>query len=185
MTIPTIPRMLDRLGVHFDGIGTTQLAGALDMTRPLGDNVKGLIELMTRKTYDDFVRKIAEHRERSVEEIDAAAHGRVWIATDALDRGLVDRLGTLSDAVESAAELAGLESGTYMLDYVELELGFAERLVLSLTAKAAVGVERLVDLPRLPASLTQAIESTLEPMAFIDRLNDPRGIYAYCFCDTN
>jgi hypothetical protein len=91
----------------------------------------------------------------------------------------------LSDAVESAAELAGLESGTYMLDYVELELGFAERLVLSLTAKAAVGVERLVDLPRLPASLTQAIESTLEPMAFIDRLNDPRGIYAYCFCDTN
>jgi hypothetical protein len=72
-----------------------------------------------------------------------------------------------------------------MLDYVELELGFAERLVLSLTAKAAVGVERLVDLPRLPASLTQAIESTLEPMAFIDRLNDPRGIYAYCFCDTN
>jgi protease IV len=184
-TIPTIPRTLDWLGVHFDGIGTTQLAGALEITRPLGDNVKGLIGLSIRKTYNDFVRKIAEHRERSVEEIDAAAHGRVWVGTDALDRGLVDRLGTLSDAVESAAELAGLESGTYMIDYVELELGFAERLVLSLTAKVAVGVERLVDLPRLPAGITQAIESTLAPMAFIDRLNDPRGIYAYCFCDTN
>jgi protease-4 len=184
-TIPTIPRTLDRLGVHFDGIGTTQLAGALEITRPLSDNVKGLIGLSIRKTYNDFVRKIAEHRERSVEEIDAAAHGRVWVGTDALDRGLVDQLGSLSDAVESAAELAGLESGTYMLDYIELELGFAERLVLSLTAKAAVGVERLIDLPRLPAGVTQAIESTLEPMAFIDRLNDPRGIYAYCFCDTN
>jgi protease-4 len=184
-TIPTIPRTLDWLGVHFDGIGTTQLAGALEITRPLSDSVKGLIGLSIRRTYDDFVRKIAEHRERSVEEIDAAAHGRVWVGTDALDRGLVDRLGTLSDAVESAAELAGLERGTYMIDYVELELGFAERLVLSLTAKAAVGVERLVDLPRLPAGITQAIESTLEPMAFIDRLNDPRGIYAYCFCDTN
>jgi hypothetical protein len=32
--------------------------------------------------------------------------------------------------------------------------------------------------------VTQALESTLEPLAFIDRLNDPRGIYAYCFCDT-
>ncbi len=184
-TIPTIPRALDRLGVHFDGIGTTQLSGALEITMPLNDNVKGLIDLSIRKTYDDFVRKVAEHRERSVAEIDAAAHGRVWVGTDALDRGLVDRLGTFNDAIESAAELAGLESGTYMLDYIEQQLGFAERLVLSLTAKAAVSIDRLVDLPRWPALVTEAIESTLEPMAFMDRLNDPRGIYAYCFCATN
>ncbi len=97
----------------------------------------------------------------------------------------MDRLGTLAEAIESAAELAGLERGTYMLDYVEQELGFAERLVLSLTAKAVAGADRLVDLPRWPATVTQALESTLEPMAFIDRLNDPRGIYAYCFCDTH
>ncbi len=184
-TIPTIPRTLDWLGVHVDGVGTTELSGALEITRPLNDNVKGLIDLSIRKTYDDFVRKVAEHRERSIAEIDAAAHGRVWVGTDALDRGLVDRLGTLSDAIESAAELAGLESGTYMLDYVEQQLGFAERLVLSLTARAAVAVEGLVEMPRWPARVTQALESTLEPMAFLDRLNDPRGIYAYCFCDTN
>jgi protease-4 len=184
-TIPTFPRTLDRLGVHVDGVGTTKLAGALEVTRPLGDNIKGLIELSIRRTYDDFVRKVADHRERPVAEIDAAAHGRVWVGTDALERGLVDKLGTLSDAIDSAAELAGLESGSYMLDYVEQQLGFAERLVLSLTAKAALGVDRLVKLPRWPTSVTQALESTLEPMAFIDRLNDPRGIYAFCFCDTN
>ena len=137
-----------------------------------------------RKTYDDFIRKVAEHRERPVEEIDASAHGRVWTGSDALDRGLVDRLGTLAEATESAAELAGLDPDTYMLDYVEPELGFAERLVLSLTAEVLAGADRLVDLPRWPATVTQALESTLEPMAFIDRLNDPRGIYAYCFCDT-
>ena len=73
-----------------------------------------------------------------------------------------------------------------MLDYVEQQLGFAERLVLSLTARSrCAGADRLVDLPRWPARVTQALESTLEPMAFIDRLNDPRGIYAYCFCDTH
>ena len=74
-TIPTIPRTLDWFGVHVDGIGTTELAGALDITRPLGESFKGLIDLSIRKTYDDFIRKVAEHRERSVEEIDAAAHG--------------------------------------------------------------------------------------------------------------
>jgi protease-4 len=182
-TIPTIPRTLDWLGIHVDGIGTTELAGALDITQPLGENVSGLIELSIRDTYGDFVRKIADHRGRSVDEVDAAAHGRVWTGTDALDRGLVDRLGTLAEAIESAAELAGLESGGYSLDYVEQQLSAAERLVLSLTAKAVAGVGRLVELPRWPAAVTQAIESARGPLAFIDRLNDPRGIYAYCFCD--
>lgn len=184
-TIPTIPRALDWLGVHIDGVGTTQLAGAGDITRPLGDSFKGLIDLSVRHTYADFVSKVATHRERTVDEIDAAAHGRVWVGTDALDRGLVDRLGTLADAVDSAAELAGLERDTYTLEYVEPQLGFAERVLLSLTAKAVASMNRFVDAPRWPATVTQVLESTLEPMAFIDRLNDPRGVYAFCFCDTH
>ncbi len=183
-TIPTISRTLDWFGVHVDGIGTTDLAGALGITRPLGEDIRGLLDLSIRHTYADFVSKIAQHRERPVAEVDAAAHGRVWVGTDALDRGLVDRLGSLADAIESAAELAGLESGTYVLDYVEQQLGFAERLMLSMTADVVAAVGRIVELPRWPAKVTQALESTLAPMAFIDRLNDPRGIYAYCFCDT-
>jgi protease-4 len=183
-TIPTIPRALDWLGVHIDGVGTTELAGAGDITRPLGESFKGLIDLSVRHTYADFVSKVAAHRERTVEEIDAAAHGRVWVGTDALERGLVDRLGTLADAIDSAAELAGLERDTYSLDYVEPQLGFAERMLMSLTAKAVASVRRFVDAPRWPATVTQVLESTLEPMAFIGRLNDPRGVYAFCFCDT-
>jgi protease-4 len=185
--IPTVPRTLDWLGIHVDGVGTTELAGALDVTRPLGENVIGLVALSVRRTYDDFVGKIAEHRERTLEEVDAAAHGRVWVGTDALELGLVDRLGTFADAVESAAELAGLESGTYSVEYVEPELGFAERLVLSLTAKTVAVLGRMLDLdlPRWPASFVRTLESRLEPLAFIERFNDPRGLYAYCFCDTN
>jgi protease-4 len=184
--IPTVPRTLERIGIHVDGVGTTELAGALDITRPLGENVRGLVDLSVRRTYADFVGKIAEHRERTIEEVDAAAHGRVWVGTAALELGLVDRLGTFAEAVESAAELAGLESGTYSIEYVELELGLAERLVLSLTAKAVAVLGRVFDfeLPRWPA-VARALESTLEPFAFIERFNDPRGIYAYCFCDTN
>src|SRR5688572_2880703 len=58
-TIPTIPRALDWLGVHIDGVGTTKLAGAGDITRPLGDGFKGLIDLSVRHTYADFVSKVA------------------------------------------------------------------------------------------------------------------------------
>ena len=183
-TIPTIPRTLDWFGVHVDGVGTTQLSGALEITRPLPEAVKGLIAQSVQSTYDAFITKVAEHRERSVEEIDAAAHGRVWIATDALERGLVDRLGTLSSAVESAASLAGLEADAYSVDYVEQQLTFAERFVLSLTASTMRVVDRVIDMPRWPSSVTLVLESTLEPLEFLERLNDPRGIYAYCFCDT-
>jgi protease-4 len=183
-TIPTFPRTLDRVGIHFDGIGTTAISGGLDLTRPLPEGLKGLVARSVAWTYADFIGKVAMHRERSIEEIDAAAQGRVWVGTDALERGLVDRLGTLAAAVESAAELAGLEPDTYALDYFEQEPTFAERLLLSLTAKAVAGIGRVVDAPKWPAVVTQAVESTLAPLAFVERLNDPRGIYAYCFCDT-
>ncbi len=124
MAIPTIPRTLDWLGVHVDGVGTTELASGIDITRPIGETMKGLLGLTVRHTYADFVGKVAEHRERTVDEIESAAQGRVWTGADALSRGLVDKLGGIGDAVESAAELAGLESGTYTLDYVEQDLGF-------------------------------------------------------------
>jgi protease IV len=183
-TIPTIPRTLDQVGVHIDGIGTTAISGGLDLTRPLPEGLKGLVAQSVEKTYADFIGKVAMHREKSVEEIDAVAHGRVWVGTDALDRGLVDKLGTLAAAVESTAELAGLEPDSYALDYLEQEPTFAERLLMSLTAKAVAGVARVVDLPKWPAIITEAVESTLAPLKFVERLNDPRGVYAYCFCDT-
>jgi protease-4 len=183
-TIPTFQRLLDRFGVHVDGIGTTELAGAFDATRELNDGVKGMIGQMIRQTYGEFVSKVAEHRKRTVEEVDAAAHGRVWVGTDALDRGLVDRLGTLSQAIGSAAELAGLESGRYGIRYVEPQLTFGERLVLEMTASAMPAIELVSGQSRWQATVSRWIESAMEPFAFLERLNDPRGVYAYCFCDT-
>ena len=183
-TIPTFPRTLDRLGIHFDGIGTTDLAGGVDITRPLSEELKGLVAQSVARTYADFIGKVAMHRERSVEEIDAVARGRVWVGTDALDRGLVDKLGTLASAIESAAELAGLEPDSYTVEYVEQQPTFAERLVMSLTAKTVAGIDRVVDLPKWPTVVTDTLESTLAPLEFLERLNDPRGLYAYCFCDT-
>ncbi len=183
-TIPTIPRTLDWLGVHVDGVGTTELSGAFELTRPLPEPVKGFIAQSIQDTYDDFIAKVAQHRERPAEEIDAAAHGRVWIATDALERGLVDRLGTLRAAIESAATLAALDADGYSVDYIEQQLTFAERLVLSMTASTVRIADRVIAMPKWHSRVTSALESTLEPLEFLGRFNDPRGIYAYCFCDT-
>jgi protease-4 len=182
-TLPTFERSLDRIGVHIDGVGTTELAGAFDMVRDLNEEARGFIGHSVRHSYDQFITKVAEHRERAVEEIDRVARGRVWIGRDALDRGLVDRLGTFEDAVRSAGELAGLEEGDYGVDYVEQELGVTDRLLLELTSTAAPLVHGMIGEADWPRIVSRWLEAAMEPLAFLERLNDPRGVYAYCFCD--
>jgi protease IV len=184
MTVPTFQRTLDKLGVHIDGIGTTKLSGAFDVLHGLGDNVKAYLGESVHKTYDDFITKVAEHRNRSRDQIDAAARGRVWAGQDALDRGLVDRLGNLDEAIASAASLAGLEPDGYRIQYVEPQTTFAERLVMQMSTALAPVLGAFGRAPSLPANVSKWIEAAMEPLAFADRLNDPRGIYAYCFCDT-
>jgi protease-4 len=67
-------------------------------------------ELM-EQTYATFVDRVAAGRHLEREKVLALAQGRVWTGSDALDRGLVDRLGGLDAALAEAAQLGGLESG--------------------------------------------------------------------------
>ncbi|HEY8521662.1 MAG TPA: signal peptide peptidase SppA [Gammaproteobacteria bacterium] len=181
--LPTFQRSLAWLGVNVDGVGTTELDGQFEITRELGPDARELLGQLVRHTYDQFIGKVAEHRDRSPEEIDRVARGRVWTGGQAYERGLVDRLGDTESAIRSAAELAGLEEGTYRVEYFERELTFMERLALELTTVAAPLVEAFAPESLLPAPLSQWVESAMEPLAFVERLNDPRGVYAYCFCD--
>jgi protease-4 len=182
-TLPTFQRLLERVGVTVDGVGTTKLSGQFDLTRELGEDIKEYIGETTRFTYSEFITKVAENRGRTIGEIDAVARGRVWVGSAAMDLGLVDQLGGLDQAIESAAGLAGLDTDGYDVEYLEQELSFAERLLRDIAQTvapvvAAVGVEQ-----QIPQALSKLLAAASEPIAFIERLNDPRGIYAYCFCD--
>ena len=182
-TLPTFQRLLDRGGVHVDGIGTTALSGQFDLTRELGEDFGELIAQSVGHTYTQFIEKVAASRGRSAEEVEAFAQGRVWVGSDAATRGLVDELGGLDEAIESAATRAGLEPRDYHVEYLEPELGLAARLLLDLGVRVAPAFAALGFEPRIPKALSELIEAASEPLAFLQRLNDPRGIYAYCFCD--
>jgi len=118
--VPTLPRALDRIGVHTDGVGTTPLAGAFDITRPLDPRVAGVIQSVIEKGYRDFIGRVAKARGRSVEQVDAVARGRVWSGAQARERGLVDAFGGLAEAVADAAKRAKLGSpGSYQVRYLE------------------------------------------------------------------
>src|SRR5690606_33922004 len=81
--VPSFPRALDKIGVHTDGVGTTRMAGVFDMTRPMTPEFGQIIQSVIDKGYRDFTGKVAEGRQRSVEQIDEVARGRVWSGAQA------------------------------------------------------------------------------------------------------
>ena len=183
-TFPTFSRSLDRLGVHVDGLGTTQLSGQGDPLRELGADISALVQQSIEFTYAEFIGQIAAFRDKNVEDVDEVARGRVWIASDAQRFGLVDELGNIEDAIASAAGLADLAEGAYQVEYFHKQLTVAERIALELVRTAAPITRALNVGPRLPDAFQMMLDVAAEPFRFVDTLNDPRDIYVYCFCET-
>jgi len=178
--VPTFARTLEKLGVKVDGIGTSPLAGSMRLDRSLSADVRTLLQSSVDHAYAEFLQRVGEGRKKSVEDIDKIAQGRVWAGADAERIGLVDHLGGLKDAIAAAAKLADL-SGDYGVDYVESELTLREQLMLELRSEA-LQMGQAAGLVPARGEIERALDPVLEQARAIARLNDPRGLYAYCWC---
>jgi len=179
----TAPRVLDKLGVNTDGVGTTQLAGAFDPTRPMDPNVGVIIQSVINKGYADFIGKVAEARDSTPAQIDVHARGRVWSGAQAKERGLVDELGGLEAALAEAAALAKLEDGKYGVRYVEKPLTPFEKFLVDVGGQARFqGAMRLL----APAALGLDRETALRignELGWLEsQSNTPYRAVAHCLC---
>ena len=100
----------DRLGVGSDVVRTNVNADAWSVNSPFTDSQHDLVKAEADLFYDDFVRRVAEARSMSIEDVGLVARGRVWTGADAAERGLVDELGGMRTAVRRAKVLAGLDA---------------------------------------------------------------------------
>ena len=67
------------------------------------------LQIDMQEIYKDFVQKVADGRNLSVDRVDQVSRGRIWSGRQALDNGLVDQLGCEADAILAAQQLAGLD----------------------------------------------------------------------------
>ncbi len=178
--VPTFQRTLDKLGVKVDGIGTTPLAGNLHLDRALLPASRQILQSSVDHAYAEFLRRVGEGRKKSVEDVDKIAQGRVWAGIDAQRIGLVDHLGGLKDATDAAAKLAEL-GPNYDVDYVESELTLREQLLMQLRSQA-LRLGQMAGLIPTRSEVEKVLDPLLEQARAIARLNDPRGLYAYCWC---
>jgi protease IV len=178
--VPTFQRTLDKLGVKVDGIGTTPLAGDLRIDRALTPASRQILQSSVDHAYAEFVRRVADGRKKTVEDVDKIAQGRVWAGVDAQRIGLVDHLGGLKDATDAVAKLAEL-GNDYRVDYIEPELTLREQLLMQLRSESMY-LGRVTGLIAPRSGLERALDPFLEEVRAIAQLNDPRGLYAYCWC---
>ena len=178
----TVPETLAKIGVHTDGIGTTPLAGTFDIRRPLSPQLESILNNVIKHGYDEFIGRVAKARKRTTEDIDAVAQGRVWSGSQAKERGLVDKLGGIQDAIAAAAARAKLGSD-YGVRYVEREPSAWERFLLSFgDSQAMVSLARRVGFT-LPISWLDRSEIA-EIAGLIESLRGKQyGAFAHCFCD--
>ena len=100
--------LYDKIGLNKEILKRGQHADLFTEYRPWTDEERGKVRQMMTAFYKEFVTKAAEGRKKKYEDIDAVAQGRVWTGKEALQHGLVDRLGGMDVAVDLAKERAGI-----------------------------------------------------------------------------
>jgi len=167
--VPTLDGIYDWAGIKVDGVSSTK-AGEWDEREAMPENITNLIQSSIDRTYFKFVNKVADNRGMSYEDVLPIAGGRIWSGYKALDLGLIDKIGDLKDALDSAAKFAEIEEysvKTYKKPLDPFEL-FINELLDNINIKINID-------PRL-----KLINSTLEKHL---KIIDPnkKNILAYCF----
>src|SRR5664279_3203197 len=184
--LPSADATLAKLGVHPAGVATTWLTNAGDPRLKLDPRLAELIQMNVDHTYADFTGKVAAARKPTPEKIDAVAQGRVWTGLQAKERGLVDTIGLMGDAVHSAAARAKLGDKPRVV-YIEREPGRFAQIVAMLNNEVAsllgAGLDaRLGAILGAPPSVVRDASRDLGWVADIAERRKPFAAIVHCFC---
>ena len=183
--LPNFSGTLDKLGVHSTTLATTWLRSAFDPRVPLDPRLADMIQRSVDHEYQSFIARVAQARKTTPDKIDGVAQGRVWSGAQALERGLIDRLGSYGDALRSAAERAKLGDDPRIL-YIERDPGAFARFVSLLNAEVARTFSASIDEKLggigLPASALAPTARDLGWLAGLLERRKPFDAVAHCLC---
>ncbi len=174
--IPTVEKTLAHLGIHGDGLGTTDIALFGNPTTAMSQEEASALQMDVEQGYRQFIEIVAKGRKMSTAQVEKIAEGRVWDGATALKLGLVDKLGNLQDAIAEAAKRAQVPEATgYLIDLTPDN--YLERFKRTEQPVEAMAT-RLLQSPLVPAALRQS--AAAEQFGFLVHSSDPRGLYAHC-----
>ncbi|WP_245678235.1 signal peptide peptidase SppA [Chondromyces crocatus] len=142
--------LLEKLGIKAEGYRSSPRADAESFFRAYTDEEREILGVKVKQFYDTFIGRVAEGRKLKPEQVDAVGRGQVWTGAQALERGLVDKLGGLREALAEARELGGLREDAQVLALPEEDeglLGLALKLAGVSAGAAAQGLGPVAAMP--------------------------------------
>lgn len=130
----------NKTGITFDRVTTGKYADLLNTNRPMTADEEAIVQQMINRIYEDFIKVVADGRGLSTDSVHAMAQGRVYTGAQALEIGLVDKLGDLEDAIACAARMAKLKD--YRLKNLPEQKDQLEMLLESFGAARVSAVEQ-------------------------------------------
>lgn len=132
--VPDLSGLLtEKIGLRFDVVKTNESSDFGTLNRPFNAAESAAMQSYINRGYALFLKRVAEGRRMTTEAVDSIAQGRVWTGKQALEVKLVDRLGTLEDAVAEAAKRAELKN--YSVISTPAQPNWLQQLTSSMTEK--------------------------------------------------
>ncbi|MFZ5471086.1 MAG: signal peptide peptidase SppA [Myxococcota bacterium] len=108
---PAVQELGEKLGASQETLTRGELAGMMGFWAPWTQAERAAAQKWVDAFYDEFITEVGKSRNLPKEKVDQVARGRVWSGADAKQRGLVDQLGGLWDAISAAKKRAGIPLG--------------------------------------------------------------------------
>ena len=124
-----LEKLLDKIGVSFKVIKSGPYKDILSFDRELHPEEEEILQKLIDSSYEQFVTIVAENRNLSIETVKTFADGRIFTGEQALELGLVDRLGTEEEARQWLCKLVGLDPDKTECHTIEEPKSLVDRIL--------------------------------------------------------
>lgn len=125
---PNLEGTTKKIGLNFDVVKTNEYADFGNITRPMNEGERAILQNFIERGYDLFLTRCADGRNIPKDSLNNIAQGRVWTGNQAKAIGLVDELGGIGDAIKISAELAELGDDYVVYQYPKMR-SFIEQIL--------------------------------------------------------
>ena len=169
--LSNIQEIANQHGITWDVVKTGEFADISSNVRPKTEAELAIYQKSVDKTYRLFLRKVARYRNLPVEKVKKIAQGRVWSGKEAINIGLVDRIGGLESAIDYAAEKAELGNSWQLEEYPQ-QNRFETQLIQHLFDVKTLESQGVID------PVTAEFLKIRQELSMLSAFNDPSGVYA-------
>jgi protease-4 len=138
MRFSNLEGLMGKIGMKAFTLKTGKFKDVGSPVRPMTDQDKEMLQNVIDNTHSQFVKAVAEGRKLPVADVRAIADGRIFTGEQAMALKLVDRLGTLQDAVEEAGRLAGITGEPELIRPTKKKKLLLDMLVEETAAKLGI-----------------------------------------------